>query len=95
MADEMPPATPEEPKHRVRLEDTRLVIGEFDFPVVNLAQWKAWSAIEAACKRLDPEISALELDVIERAAAHLGSGARNGLAELKSALATTRRAKVS
>lgn len=101
MAEDVPPpadpatekaaAVPEEAKHRVRLEgNTVLHVNGETFTTKKLAEWGTWSKVEAAVKKLDPELSALELDVIERAAAHLGSGARNGLAELKSALASTR-----
>jgi hypothetical protein len=83
-----------EKKHRVRLEgNTLLVVGDAKFTTKKLAEWATWSAVETAVKRLDPELSALELDVIEQAAAHLGGGARNGLSELKSALATQRYAR--
>lgn len=81
----------EEPPHRVRLEgNTVLHVGDQTFTTKKLAEWATWSNVEAAVKKLDPELSALEMDVIERAAAHLGSGARNGLSELKSAVASTR-----
>lgn len=93
MADAVAGAAEEKP-HRVRLEgNTVLVVGDAKFTTKKLAEWATWSAVETAVKKLDPELSALELDVIEQAAAHLGGGARNGLSELKSALATQRYAK--
>lgn len=82
----------EEKKHRVRLEDDVLHVGDETFTLADLQAWKAWGRVEAAAKKLDPQISALEIDVFDRAAAHLGGGARNGLSELKSALASCRKA---
>lgn len=75
---------------RVRLEDTTLFIGSIGFPAGALAKWNTWSIIEREVKRLDPQLTTAEMSVIEQAAAHLGAGARNGLAELKSALASTK-----
>lgn len=92
MSDETKPAA--EPPHRVRVEDGRLHVGEAAFSTDELKLWKQWSLVEAACKRLDPPLSPLELEVICKAAEHLGAGARNGLTELKSALASTRAAKI-
>lgn len=84
---------PGEPKHRVHREGYNLVIGDQTFDLDDLKQWKTWDHVLAAVKKLDPEISSLEVGVIEDAAAHLGGGARNGLTELKSALSTMRAAK--
>lgn len=77
-----------EPKHRVRVEADKLVVGDVEFDVAELKQWKNWVTVEAACKRLDPPISALELGVLEK----VEGVSANGLAELKSALANTRKA---
>lgn len=84
-----------EPQNRVRMDQdgTTLMIGATGFPADALKQWKTWNTIETACKQLDPPLSPLELSVIENAAAHLGGGARNGLTELKSALANSRAAR--
>lgn len=84
---------PADPKHRVRLEGTTLHVGDKTFTADQLKVWSSWDGVLAAVKKLDPELSSLELSVIENAAAHLGSGARNGLTEFKSALSTMRTAK--
>lgn len=80
-----------EPRHRVRLEDNVLHVGDKAFTMDQLQAWKTWHQVEAAAKALKPEVSALEVAVFDSAAAHLGGGARNGLAELKSALASSRK----
>ncbi len=80
----------EEPKHRVRYEGGKLTVGNITVDKDDLATWKQWSIVEAACKQLDPPISALELDVISKVANEIGSAALNGFAEMKSALARTR-----
>mgnify|MGYP000001380421 CR=1 FL=1 len=77
---------------RVRSEDGVLHIGSNGFPADALAKWGNWSQVEAAVKRLDPAITTGEMGVIEAAAIVAGGGAKNGLAELKSALATTSKA---
>lgn len=82
-----------EPKHRVRLEDTTLHIGDKTFTADQLKTWSTWDHVLAAVKKLDPELSSLELSAIENAAAHLGGGARNGLTEFKSAMSNMRAAK--
>jgi len=74
---------------RVRLEGESLVIGSTGFDLGVLKQWKAWSQVEAACKALNPPVTAEEIATIEREA---GATNPNGLAELKSALASSRRA---
>ncbi len=90
----MPEDAKNESPHRVRVENARLYVGTAAIAVADLAAWATWSAVETACKRLDPPLSPLELEVICKAAEHLGPGARNGLTELKSALASTRAAKI-
>lgn len=78
---------------RIRLSDDALHIGAVKFSFDELKMWKTWSMVEAACRGLpEPKVSAAELEIISNAAAHLGSGARNGLTELKSALASTSKA---
>lgn len=81
-----------EAKHRVRLENDVLHVGDKQFTMDQLQAWKTWHQVESAAKALKPEVSSLEVEVFEKAAAHLGGGARNGLAELKSALASARKA---
>jgi hypothetical protein len=85
--------TKEEVKHRVHCEAYKLVIGDKVFDLDDLKMWRMWDKVLAAVKVLDPELSPLELTVIENAAAHLGGGARNGLTEFKSALSNMRAAK--
>lgn len=82
-----------EPKNRIRLDGTTLVIGDTQFTADDLKKWRTWDEVLACVKKLDPEISGLEVGVIENAAAHLGGGARNGLTEFKSALNNMRAAK--
>ena len=81
-----------EPKPRVYMENTTLFIGALGFRAEALKLWKNWSQVEAAVKRFDPVLTDAELAVIGKAAADAGGGAANGLAELKSALASTRKA---
>ncbi len=78
---------------RIRTTETDLHVGAVKFSFDELKMWKTWSMVEAACRGLpDPKVTAAELEVISSAAAHLGAGARNGLTELKSALASTSKA---
>ncbi len=80
-----------EEKARVRIEGDSLIIGHTGYPLTLLTSWANWSTIESACKKLDPPFTSAEMEVVEKAAAHLGGGARNGLAEFKSAMASTRK----
>lgn len=78
------------PKDRVRIEGDILHI---DYVPMKLAmvreQWKPWTAIEKAIKMLEPPITPEEMAVIESCAT--SSAAKNGLAEMKSALASTKK----
>ncbi len=78
---------------RIRTSEDALHVGAVKFSFDELKQWKTWGMVESACKGLPGEkVTTAELEVISNAAAHLGSGARNGLTELKSALASTAKA---
>lgn len=81
-----------EEKPRVRMEGDTLFIKNTGFPPGALAKWGTWSAVENQAKALEPRITTAEMQVIEDAAGHLGVGAKNGLAEFKSAMASTRKA---
>lgn len=80
-----------EMKSRVSYDDTTLQVGEEKFEAVDLVGWKAWQQVEAACKKIkSPTLTIWEIQLIEKFAASLKtSGAANGFAELKSALANT------
>lgn len=82
-----------DPKHRVRTEGFKLIVGNAMFDVDDdLKTWSAWNSVERACKALSPDISPLELEVIAGVAARCNcNAANNGFAELKSALASTRK----
>ena len=71
---------------RVAVSDETLNIGGVKFNVPELAAWKHWSLVEAACLRLDPRITTAELAAVEEVANKGGSWALAGFAELKSAL---------
>lgn len=77
---------------RVRAGGGTLTIGDAGFQIAGLKRWGAWQAVESACRRLDPPANADELATIQLATSGLGDGAANGFAELKSALASTRKA---
>ncbi len=80
-------------KPRVRLDDDgMLCVGSYQFTAASLKTWNTWSTVERAAKKLDPPLTAAEMEIVEKSAAHLGGGARNGLAEFKSAMASTRKA---
>ena len=76
----------EKEAQRVSVGDTALCIGGIKFDIAELAAWKHWSLVEAACLRLDPRITVTELATVEEVANKSGSGALAGFAELKSAL---------
>lgn len=80
-----------EPENRVHYAAYKLRIGTKVFDVDDLKMWKMWSAVEAACKRLDPPLSPLELSVIEGVARACDNGGNNGFTELKQALARTQK----
>lgn len=78
-------------KTRVAIEGDQLRVGASMFDLVAVtSQWKTWSAIEAACRALDVPLTEYELSVLEACAT--SGAAKNGLAELKQALARTRKA---
>jgi hypothetical protein len=80
-------------KARIRMEGAVLMVGSLGFQPEALKSWGNWSPLTDAVMRMDPPATAHEVSVIEDAAAHLGGGARNGLTEFKSALASLSKPK--
>lgn len=80
-------------KARIRMEGTTLFVGALGFQSEALKSWGNWSALTDAVLRMDPPATSYEVSVIEDAAAHLGGGARNGLTEFKSSLASLSKPK--
>lgn len=82
----MQEAKEEATKARVEVTETEVTIGEKKFKRAMLQGWGAWHGVEAALKKLPTAPTEAEWDALASAATT--SGAKRGLAEVKSALAT-------
>lgn len=78
-----------EEKARVVVTDAVVVVGAAKFTPAELSAWKTWQRVEAAAKGVEPPLTLAEVEAL----ATVPGANKNGVAEFKSALASTAAAK--